>query len=107
MARLYYHLRAGRRLAAGVFPRATETEKPQSLTGFAWGCATAAYQIEGGVDEGGRGTSNWDIFSHTPGKIANDDTGDVADDSYHLYKEDAARPIILAANPFGKRNIAC
>ncbi len=53
-----------------------------------WGCATAAYQIEGGVHEGGRGTSIWDIFSHTPGKIANDDTGDVADDSYHLYKED-------------------
>ena len=56
--------------------------------GFVWGCATAAYQIEGGVHEGGRGTSIWDIFSHTPGKIANGDTGDVADDSYHLYKED-------------------
>ncbi len=63
-------------------------ESRQFPPGFAWGCATAAYQIEGGVDEGGRGTSNWDIFSHTPGKIANDDTGDVADDSYHLYKED-------------------
>jgi len=56
--------------------------------GFSWGCATAAYQIEGGVHEGGRGASIWDVFSHTPGKIYNGDTGDVADDSYHLYKED-------------------
>ncbi len=53
-----------------------------------WGCATAAYQIEGGVNEGGRGPSIWDVFSHTPGKTYNGDTGDVADDSYHLYKED-------------------
>ena len=53
-----------------------------------WGCATAAYQIEGGVNEGGRGASIWDVFSHTPGKTYNGDTGDVADDSYHLYKED-------------------
>ena len=55
---------------------------------FVWGCATAAYQTEGGVHEGGRGASIWDIFSHTPGKTFNGDTGDVADDSYHLYKED-------------------
>jgi beta-glucosidase len=57
--------------------------------GFVWGCATAAYQVEGGVHEGGRGASIWDVFSHTPGKTHNGDTGDVADDSYHLYKEDA------------------
>jgi beta-glucosidase len=56
--------------------------------GFLWGCATAAYQVEGGVHEGGRGQTNWDVFSHTPGKTHNGDTGDVADDSYHLYKED-------------------
>jgi beta-glucosidase len=56
--------------------------------GFVWGCATAAYQIEGGVKDGGRGQTNWDVFSHTPGKTHNGDTGDVADDSYHLYKED-------------------
>ena len=56
--------------------------------GFVWGCATAAYQIEGGVHEGGRGASIWDVFSHTPGKTYNGDTGDVADDSYHLYKDD-------------------
>ena len=56
--------------------------------GFVWGCATAAYQIEGGAREGGRGPSVWDVFSHTPGKTFNGDTGDVADDSYHLYKDD-------------------
>jgi beta-glucosidase len=55
---------------------------------FLWGCATAAYQIEGAVHEGGRGLTNWDVFSHTPGKVANGDTGDVACDSYHRYKED-------------------
>lgn len=56
--------------------------------GFLWGCATAAYQIEGGVAEGGRRPSTWDTFSHTPGKTYHGETGDVADDSYHLYKTD-------------------
>ena len=58
--------------------------------GFLWGSATASYQVEGGVNEGGRGKTIWDTFSHTPGKVANGDTGDVADDSYHRYKEDVA-----------------
>lgn len=55
---------------------------------FRWGCATAAYQIEGAVAEDGRGQTNWDVFSHTPGKVANGDTGDVACDSYHRYADD-------------------
>ena len=55
---------------------------------FLWGCATAAYQIEGAVSEDGRKPSVWDTFSHTPGKTFHGETGDVADDSYHLYKED-------------------
>src|SRR5580698_9053803 len=64
---------------------------PTALTyprGFLWGCATAAYQVEGGAKDDGRGPSVWDTFSHTPGKTHNGDTGDVADDSYHLYKQD-------------------
>jgi beta-glucosidase len=56
--------------------------------GFLWGSATASYQVEGAVHEGGRGMSIWDTFSHTPGKVANGDTGDVADDFYHRYPED-------------------
>ncbi|MBN8807827.1 MAG: beta-glucosidase [Sphingomonas sp.] len=56
--------------------------------GFRWGCATAAYQIEGAVNEDGRGPTNWDVFCKTPGKVANGDTGDVACDSYHLYPRD-------------------
>jgi len=55
---------------------------------FLWGSATASYQVEGAVQEGGRGPSIWDTFSHTPGKIANGDTGDVADDFFHRYRED-------------------
>jgi len=60
----------------------------QFPSNFLWGCATAAYQIEGAVSEDGRKPSNWDVFSHTPGKTFHGETGDIADDSYHLYKED-------------------
>ena len=45
---------------------------------FLWGTATCSYQIEGAVKEDGRGESIWDVFSHTPGKTHNGDTGDVA-----------------------------
>ncbi len=56
--------------------------------GFIWGSATASYQIEGGVAEGGRGASIWDTFSHTPGRVLNGDTGDVAADHYHRWPQD-------------------
>ena len=58
--------------------------------GFIWGASTAAYQIEGAVTADGRGPSVWDTFSHTPGKVRGGDTGDVACDSYHRYREDIA-----------------
>ena len=58
--------------------------------GFVWGAATAAYQIEGAASTDGRGPSVWDTFSHTPGKVRGGDTGDIACDSYHRYREDVA-----------------
>jgi beta-glucosidase len=56
--------------------------------GFVWGAATASYQIEGGIHEGGRGPSIWDEFSHRPGAVHNGDNGDVACDHYHRVEED-------------------
>ena len=55
---------------------------------FAWGTSTAAYQIEGGWQEGGRGLSIWDAFAHTPGKVKGGSTGDVAADHFHRFRQD-------------------
>ncbi|HEX3588330.1 MAG TPA: GH1 family beta-glucosidase [Pseudonocardiaceae bacterium] len=55
---------------------------------FVWGAATSAYQIEGAVAEDGRAPSIWDTFCRVPGAIDNGDTGDVACDHYHLWRED-------------------
>lgn len=55
---------------------------------FIWGAATSAYQIEGAVHEDGRGLSVWDRFSHTPNKVFDGHTGDVACDHYHRLEED-------------------
>ncbi|MEC8915862.1 MAG: family 1 glycosylhydrolase, partial [Candidatus Neomarinimicrobiota bacterium] len=55
---------------------------------FIWGAATSSYQIEGAPTAGGKGPSVWDIFSHTPGKIKNNDNGDIACDHYHLWPQD-------------------
>ncbi len=57
---------------------------------FRWGMATSAYQVEGAAREGGRGPSIWDTFAHTPGRVAGGDTGDVATDHYHRWRQDVA-----------------
>jgi beta-glucosidase len=55
---------------------------------FRFGAATAAYQIEGAVREGGRGESIWDRFTREPGRVERGETGDVACDHYHRWRED-------------------
>ncbi len=68
--------------------------------GFLWGTATSAYQIEGAWNEDGKGPSIWDQFTHTPGKIRNNDTGDVANDHYHRYKDDVQLMTALGARAY-------
>ena len=58
--------------------------------GFLWGAATAAYQVEGSPLADGAGPSIWHRFAHTPGRIKNGDTGDVACDQYRRFPEDVA-----------------
>jgi beta-glucosidase len=65
--------------------------RPEFPSDFLWGAATSAYQIEGAIDEDGRGASIWDTFCATPGKVQNGDSGGVACDSYHRYGLDIAR----------------
>jgi beta-glucosidase len=57
---------------------------------FLWGAATASYQIEGATREDGRGESIWDRFAATPGKVRSGDSGEIACDFYHRYREDVA-----------------
>ena len=68
--------------------------------GFVWGAATSAYQIEGAVEEDGRGSSIWDSFTRVPGAVLNGDTGDVATDHYHLYQRDVALMRDIGVNAY-------
>ncbi|MFD9092524.1 GH1 family beta-glucosidase [Streptomyces collinus] len=67
---------------------------------FLWGAATSAYQIEGAVREDGRTPSIWDTFSHTPGRTIGGDTGDIAVDHYHRYRDDVALMADLGLNAY-------
>src|SRR3712207_1381766 len=80
-----------------------ESGSPHGLSfpeGFHWGVATSAYQIEGAWDEEGKGASIWDTFAHTPGKVKNDENGDVANDHYRRYKDDVALMSRLGATAY-------
>src|SRR5215471_6591069 len=68
--------------------------------GFFWAVATSSYQVEGAWNEDGKGKSIWDTYTHTPGHIKNNDTGDVANDHYHRYKEDVALMKDIGANAY-------
>ncbi|CDR03680.1 GH1 family beta-glucosidase [Streptomyces iranensis] len=67
---------------------------------FLWGTATSAYQVEGAVAEDGRSPSIWDTFSHTPGKVAGNDHGDVACDHYHRWRQDIGLMKRLGTNAY-------
>ena len=76
--------------SAATAARAATSDHGSFPPDFLWGAATAAYQVEGAWNADGKGPSIWDTFAHTPGRIKNNDNGDVACDSYHRYPEDVA-----------------
>lgn len=67
---------------------------------FLWGTATAAYQIEGGVSEGGRGWSVWDAFCRIPGRVKGMADGDIGCDSFHRFAEDVKMMKLLGVNAY-------
>ena len=67
---------------------------------FVWGAATASYQIEGAAHDDGRGESVWDRFCATPGKVRNGDSGEIACDFYHRYRDDVSLMRELGLNAF-------
>jgi len=69
-------------------------------SGFLWGTATSSYQIEGAVNEDGRGPSIWDRFAHTRGTISDHSNADTATDHYHLYREDVQLMKALGAKAY-------
>jgi beta-glucosidase len=75
-------------LTGSVKTHPTAAQDPAFPRDFAWGVATAAYQIEGAATQDGRGESIWDHFCATDGKVRNGDTGEVACDFYHRYRGD-------------------
>lgn len=66
----------------------TKTEQLPFPRDFLWGVATSAYQIEGGIDEDGRGPSTWDAFCAQADRVRNGDNGAIATDHRHRYTED-------------------
>ena len=75
-------------LAKALHCGTARADEPAFPADFVWGASTSSYQIEGAVDADGRGKSIWDVFSHTPGRVKGGDTGDVAADHYHRWRDD-------------------
>jgi beta-glucosidase len=89
-----------RREAAARTPSASPPAALRFPAGFRWGTATSSYQIEGAVNEDGRGPSIWDSFVRQPGRIADGSTGDVSADHYHRYREDIALMKAMGAQTY-------
>jgi len=88
-------------LASAAVPKVLAAESSLMFPkNFYWGTATAAYQVEGAFREDGRGESIWDRFAHTPGKIKDGSTGDVACDHYHRYREDIGLMRAMSLNSY-------
>ena len=86
--------------SSSLAPQPTPRPSPSTPLPFFFGTATAAYQVEGAVDTGGRGPTIWDTFSHTPGRTARGDTGDEADDFFHRFPADLLTASALGASAF-------
>src|SRR5262245_9592859 len=81
--------------------QAADTDTTREFpSGFIWGVATSAYQIEGAATADGKGKSIWDTYAHKPGRIRGGATGDVANDHYHRYKDDVALMASLGAKAY-------
>src|SRR5262245_2504805 len=78
--------------ASATTPRGqVQPETPRQFPrGFYWGVGTSSYQVEGAWNESSQGPWIWDTYVHKPGNIHDNDTGDVANDHYHRYKEDVS-----------------
>ncbi|GAA2088595.1 GH1 family beta-glucosidase [Streptomyces albiaxialis] len=63
---------------------------PEFPEGFLWGVSTSAFQIEGAVDEDGRGPATWDAFTAEPGRVKDGTTARTATGHYHRWREDVA-----------------
>lgn len=78
---------AGAQSAPAAAPAAVPVE-PRLPAGFVWGASTSAFQVEGAVNDDGRGASIWDTFCRQPGRIADGSNADIACDHYHRFAED-------------------
>ncbi|KAK8519932.1 hypothetical protein V6N12_003898 [Hibiscus sabdariffa] len=79
---------------------AQDVRRSEFPDNFLFGTAISSYQVEGGFLEDGKGLSNWDVFSHIHGNIKNNENGDIADDNYHRFLEDAEIAHSLGVNAY-------
>lgn len=87
-------------MPAPVVPLAVPAASPLARRDFVWGVATASYQIEGAIHEGGRLPSIWDSFCAVPGKVLNGDSGEIACDHYHRWESDVALIAALGVDAY-------